>query len=270
MTDPKRSSLAANRARADAEGLIGFMLNELYTKLQPIGRLPVLRDVVELVRSYQERLPREAGTIASLRHQAMALNKMGDIFMNTGRLGEAAAVYERGLGVIDQIERKQSMSAESQTDRSLLLLNLAYVQRAQGKIGQALKNFHEALSLRQMLAVHDGTEQRQRDLGQAFSDQGEALMERGALTEASENLRESLNIRERIANSQPQDADSRHELAMANGYMSDLLRAQRRFDEAFQDAETSLSIRRELLDEQPNNAEWQRLLAVALNRVGNL
>jgi len=120
---------------------------------------------------------------------------------------------------------------EKDPERYAVALNaLGYIYRHSGQADRAVKEYREALSIRERIA--DGS----RDLAFALNNLGLALQDVGQFAEAEQRICASLKIRERLGN----DAD----IAIALNNLGDLYRMQMRLDEAERVLERSLNIRR--------------------------
>jgi hypothetical protein len=93
---------AAQRARGDAEKLIGFLIEDFYAELEPTGRLDTLGKLAHMTVKYYDGLPKELMTSRPQIYRAMALvregaalNAHGDVDAGFKNFAEAQAVFER-------------------------------------------------------------------------------------------------------------------------------------------------------------------------------
>jgi tRNA A-37 threonylcarbamoyl transferase component Bud32 len=112
-THAKREALAAqaeeskqrqqaDAARGQAEGLVGFMIQDLQPSLKDYGRLSLLRKVDEKTVSYYAALPPELRNATTELAQADAIEALSEILASSGDMksagakgGEALALYQR-------------------------------------------------------------------------------------------------------------------------------------------------------------------------------
>jgi hypothetical protein len=85
----------AENARHQSDGLIDFMLVDLRDKLQPIGRLNILDDVVRKVKDYLNELPKEQVTAPRLEQKARMLDNLGIVQAAQGKLRDALDAYQQ-------------------------------------------------------------------------------------------------------------------------------------------------------------------------------
>lgn len=93
----------AQQARADAEKLVGFLIEDFYTELQPTGRLETLGKLAHMSVAYYDGLPPELVTPRTQTLRAMALIREGAALYTSGndedaayqKFGEAQATFEK-------------------------------------------------------------------------------------------------------------------------------------------------------------------------------
>jgi tetratricopeptide (TPR) repeat protein len=98
----RAADVAAQQARADAEKLVGFLIEDFYAELQPTGRVETMGKLARMAVSYYDGLPPELLTRQTQVYRGMALVRaggaalMGDDVEGGGRnLAEARALFEK-------------------------------------------------------------------------------------------------------------------------------------------------------------------------------
>jgi tetratricopeptide (TPR) repeat protein len=71
------ADVAAQQARADAEKLVGFLIEDFYAELQPTGRVETLGKLARMAVSYYDGLPADLLTRQTQIHRGMALIREG-------------------------------------------------------------------------------------------------------------------------------------------------------------------------------------------------
>ena len=96
-----QADLAAQQARADAEKLVGFLIEDFYAELEPTGRLETMGKLAHLAVSYYDGLPPELRTPQTQLYRGMALVREGGALLARGdveaanpKLDEARALFE--------------------------------------------------------------------------------------------------------------------------------------------------------------------------------
>ncbi|MDX2175932.1 MAG: serine/threonine-protein kinase [Candidatus Sumerlaeia bacterium] len=99
----------AVRARADAEGLAEFMLDDLRDRLTSLGRLELIESAGSRVAAYYEEQTRLSGDLASRIRSLEARYKVAEIALSKGKLDEAEAtltpIYNEALALDSGPER---------------------------------------------------------------------------------------------------------------------------------------------------------------------
>jgi tetratricopeptide (TPR) repeat protein len=90
----------------------------------------------------------------------------------------------------------------------------------------------------------------------------------GQLVEARDSFKTAFAIDERLAKSDPQNADWQRGLSVLHERLGDVLIAQSNPGEALTQYEASLAIRQVIARGDPDNINWQGDLALAYERVG--
>lgn len=87
------ASADAHRRQAQAEGLLGFLLDDLRPKLEKVGRLDLLDTVDKKASSYFSHLDSSELNDATLARQAQTLTDIGQVRLSQGRYADALASF---------------------------------------------------------------------------------------------------------------------------------------------------------------------------------
>jgi hypothetical protein len=87
----------ADRRRAQAEGLLGFMVGDLRDSLEPIGRLDLLEKVGDEAMAYFSTVQPGDLSDEGLARQAQTLTQIGEIRLSQARYDEALDSFEEAL-----------------------------------------------------------------------------------------------------------------------------------------------------------------------------
>ena len=82
----------ANAARAHAEGLLGYLLEDFFTELQPIGRVEMVGGFAHRLISYYDNLPAGLQNEDTERNRALAQLREGGAFIRGGQPAKGAEV----------------------------------------------------------------------------------------------------------------------------------------------------------------------------------
>ncbi|GAB2655449.1 toll/interleukin-1 receptor domain-containing protein [Arenimonas aestuarii] len=83
----------ALRRQAQAEDLLGFMIDDLRPKLERVGRLDLLDAVGDKALDYFDSLPSRDQTDTALSQQARALTQIGQVRLDQGEHAQALAAF---------------------------------------------------------------------------------------------------------------------------------------------------------------------------------
>jgi hypothetical protein len=78
------ADVQTQQARADAEELVGFLIEDFYEELEPTGRLETMGKLAHMAVSYYDRLPNELLTPQTRIYRGMALIREGSALLARG------------------------------------------------------------------------------------------------------------------------------------------------------------------------------------------
>jgi tetratricopeptide (TPR) repeat protein len=148
-------------------------------------------------------------------------------------------------------------------DRVWSWIALGDLEVTTGSLGAAAMAFNAALSA----ARRTGNE---RDEGVALNCLGDVLVVQGNLPGALKSFGDGLAIADRLAKSDPGNADWQRDLSVSYGKIGDVLVAQGNLPEALKSFRDGLAIADRLAKSDPGNALWQRDLSVSYNKIGDV
>jgi tetratricopeptide (TPR) repeat protein len=285
----ERERRRADLARTEAEGLIEFMLIDLRDKLQPVGRLDLLKDLNARVDTYYQRLGVDARDREMQRRRSVALNNHGDTLRAQGDLAGALTAYEEGKTIRERLTAADPSNTGWQHDLSESLNRVGDIKAVQGNLGGALAAYEKGKTIRERLAVSDPSNTGwQHDLSESLNKVGDIqaglgylllvnLHEFGDIRAAPGDLAQALAvyeesklIRKRLAVTDPNNADWQRYLAASLEKIGDIKAVQGNLAGALAAYKEGKQIFERLTTRDPNNANWRRDLAVSLNQIGNI
>ena len=261
----------AERRRAQAEDLIGFMLGDLREKLEPVGRLDVLDGVGAKAMDYFASVPASALSDAELLSRSTALYQIGEVRIAQGNLPAAAQPLQESLTLAE------ALVARSPGDGNRLF-NLAqshywvgFVHWRRHELDAAETQFQAYLDVARRLVALDGTKADwRREMAYASSNIGSVLQARGDLEGALEKFRETLAIEESLLADSPEDAELAEAVAASHNAIGLVLRLRGTIDAAVEEFAKEQSVLSGLLEKAPGNAALSHYLAVSHIYVGDL
>jgi tetratricopeptide (TPR) repeat protein len=287
VLEERRVAVAEREA---AEGLVEFILRDLRTRLEPVGRIDVLAPVGERVEAYYERVGVKDDDDRLQRAHAQEI--VGDARLATGDLDGALAAYrdslawvERGNGNIaarcharqrigDVLRARGDLAGAAEQHRACLetapdpagraasLVELAAIAKANGDVREAMRLLDEARALAEPIGG--------KLLTKIDDDRGILATQTGDYETARVAYEANLaRMRAGLATT-PDDLERQRDLVvtlMQIGQNAELRGDLATAAEALGEARTRAEA---LARRDPANTLWQRDLAMALDHLGHL
>lgn len=184
----------AERRRLQAEDLIGFMLGDLRTRLEPIGRLDVLDAVGDKAVDYFAALDdSELDGPTQLAH-AQALRQIGEVRVSQGNLEAALEAFTASNASAQRVV-EQNVSESSLYELSQSHFWVGYSYYAQNELDAARQWFADYLVVAEQLVDRiPGKIEYEVEVGYARSNLGALAVERADFAEAERHFRASAAI----------------------------------------------------------------------------
>jgi len=99
----RAADAAAQKARGDAEKLVGFLIEDFYTELAPTGRLETLGKLAHMTLTYYDGLPAALMTGSTQVNRAMALVRQGSAKDNSGDTTGATRDYLEAQAIFEKL-----------------------------------------------------------------------------------------------------------------------------------------------------------------------
>lgn len=98
-----QADLAAQQARADAEKLVGFLIEDFYAELAPTGRLETMGKLAHLAVDYYDGLPPDLMTRQTQVYQGMALLREGGALLAADQMEPGTRSVVRAREVFEKL-----------------------------------------------------------------------------------------------------------------------------------------------------------------------
>jgi len=275
--EQRRLRELADTRRDLAEGLIGFMLDDLFTKLRGAGRLELLDDVDREALDYFAALPEGELSTEELSRRAQTLYQIGEVSIERGDLPAALEAFEESLAL------QQAVVAEEPANQSALVqLGYAHFWMGSGHwnlgdLDAARDEFETSAEVaRRLVALDPGNPQYKLELATEIGNMAQVLEAQGAYDDAATLMRAQTATVEALAASDPARDDWQLELANSRLLTGRLLEAQEATRDApdYTDAEAAyradLELMLELVGRDPEHAEHLDRLGTSYSYLGNL
>lgn len=254
----------AMRARNEAEKLIAFMTFDLRDKLQPIGRLGLLRDVNEHARQYYESFGSEGETPDTLRQRGVMLSNQGNVAFDQGDLAEAEKDYRASLSIAEKLCQQDPKNALWQRDRGLAYTKMSVLQNTLGDLDGALASYQTALGIHEQLVRQDPDDSiHESDLADIYSRIGDVLRDKGDLNGALKNYHEGLGIQQKLTEKEPANSQRQNAVCFTYDALGSVEMVRGNLEAALKNFQESHSIREKLRRDNPadTNRQWNLSLS---------
>ena len=261
----------ADRRRDQAENLIGFMLGDLRSGLQRVGRLDLLDAVGERATAYFAAVPSAALSDEELFRRSQAVHQLGQVRMARGDLAGAASIFEQSLALITELTARRPDNSDWQVGLATSHFYVGDARRLQGDLDAAMRHFTAYRDIARALVARDPANLEWRlELGYGHSNVAAVLESQGALDDARTELLAALEIDRHLVAAKPSELEWQESLATSHNRLAVVL-------EKLGDAKTALThhledfaIRKTLTGRDPGDTRAQLRLAAAASYVGLL
>lgn len=256
---------AAERRQKQAEGLIGFMLGDLNTKLTQVDRQDILEDVATKAMEYFRALPAADISDAGAEQRVSALEKIGSLRSNQGKAKEALEAFEAARKLSQSLAEQRPDDADRQAAYARTLSWIGKTYWAQGKVDAAANAFSQAsTALESAVKRAPGSALLLKALLYEATNTGRILEASGKVEDAKRNYLEVLQVAERLAALQPSDRAARAEVGYAHNNLGVLEATKGNLREALAHYQQDLAIKQSLSDADPRDNAARGDLALSL------
>ena len=263
-----RNARRAIVERDRAESLVSFMVYDLQKKLEPIGRLELLKDVHQRTFQYFKGVG-DTADAASLDRKTDALINRGVQLSAAGELPEARESFQQALDISRKLSAKDPSRTEWQQNLAISYQQIGNVFAAEGNLTKAFDAYQESNKILQGLVDRDkGNALWQRDLSLTLEKVGDVQSRQGKLGEAFQTYQRAYEIRRSFSEKDPKDTQWRRDLAMSYAKLGGVLMRQGKLNEAYQAFRNSHDIVESLAKLDPTNQSWQSDLSTTFLRIG--
>jgi tetratricopeptide (TPR) repeat protein len=254
--------LAAVTQRDAAEKVVEFMIGELRTRLQPLGKLDLLAGVGAKVADYYRSVSASGaeGDVATLRRHAASLDTLAFVEQGKQNFPEAIALQRQANALRERVVELAPGDAKAKCDLGSDLAVISGMHLGVSDRDSAGAALTRALALVSEAVAADGTNASyQAALGWVHAKRG--LMAHAVLDKAATGEYErAIAAYERATALDPASTEHKLDLAwvhtnLGNAIMDDDIEASAK------DRGACLDIMRGLLRSAPDNTRWQHQAA---------
>jgi tetratricopeptide (TPR) repeat protein/predicted Ser/Thr protein kinase len=267
--DVRRARDEANRHRAQAEDLIGFMLGDLRDKLEPLGKLDLLDTTGDKALAYFASLAPDEMTDADRLRHARALMQVGQVRIAQGQAGAAQQLFAQALRTTRSLDARAPGTPEVLKALGAARFWVGYVHWNEGRLDAALAEFREYLGVAQQLVAREpGSAEWQMELAQARGNIGAVLQAKGDLEAAIPEFREAVAAQQRLVDRDASRPEWLRELANSQSWLGDALQRTGDVPGATEQYHANVANLLRLRQADPENRLWQYLQCISHTKVG--
>ena len=261
----------ADRRRQQAEELVSFIVGDLRSKLEAVGRLDVLDAAASRALAYFASLEPEELDGDDLHKNALALAQLGEVRINEGKLDEAVKLFSESIRFASAAVARDPSREEWQLALSNAHFWAGDALRRKGDTAGPLTHFGQYLAISERLAAaHPRDAKYQQEVSYGHGNVGAAHEGAGNLELALAEYDLAADIDRRRLQQDPANeqwqtdlADSLNRIAVVQQTVGNLPAARAAFEE-------ELGLRRRLAAAAPNDTRSTAKLAVTLGWIGTV
>ena len=262
---------AARDQRREAEGLVGFMLGDLRSKLDPLGRLDVLDSVGARALAYYESQDKGALSDESLAQRSKALTLLGEIANTRGDLDTALRLYREAYASTGESLRRDPSNPERMYEHAQNVFWVGFIDWQQGRHPRAEAAMREYQRLAQaMIAEAPGTPKYRLEISYANSGLGTILIEQRRYREAAGIFGGEVAASEALLASEPGNPTFQDRLVEALAWLAEAQEKTGDLEEAIAQRERQIGFIRQLSASRKEDSGLKRKMMTAERAIGRL
>jgi tetratricopeptide (TPR) repeat protein len=244
----------AARQRAEAEGLVEYMLTDLREKLKGVGRLDVMEGVNKRAKEYYGN-----GSVKSRVLDAQVLHAMGEDLEKQGQIDKAQERFNAAYHATAELLNSHPKNPDAIFTHAQSEYWMGFAAWRKPDIETAGRHWREYLQHAQSLAkTESGTVRSSMELGYAHGNMCELLMNKERDVKGGiDHCRKAVGFMRQAVAIDPKNTVNLKALSNRLGWLADALVTTQAFDEAVEHRNTEQRIVDSLVATDPRNVEYQ-------------
>lgn len=265
------ASRMAQERRAEAEGLMGFMLGDFADKLRPIGRLDLLDSVSDKALGYLTASAGDDMSATALTQRAKALQVLAEVRVARGSPQEALEALNGARTILLRQQKATPNQWEVVKNLGANAFWRGQIHLNQSRWDEAHQSFTEYQQFSErMFQIDPNNAEAWIEQSYAHTNLGQLALKRGDTDTAAREFAASLALKQRAAARSPDDRKLASDVANSLSWLSTTKETLGRIDEALQMSGQELAVLERVHQAAPADALWSVRLAMALQRRGKL
>ena len=250
----KQTRATAERSRAEAEKLIGYLLDDFYDELQPIGKSKLLAELANRTSAYYRDLPLSTRTPDTELNRAFTLQRLGAIQRTVDQFDASNTSLLASIAVLEPMVARGNAPERVQLRLADALLEHSYNDfLLNGKAADALAQLGRATELARPFArAPQATPQARRIYADTLLATGVVQLRSDNLDAAIATFRATRTALSK-AGATPGAPAEALQYAEAVGWLQEALIFSGQEQEASALAQEALQVIEQVMQSQPNN-----------------
>ena len=264
---------AAENRREHAENLVGYMVGDLKTKLDEVGRLDILEGLGGQVEEYLETLNPDEVTDESLIQQARVWRQLGEVKMDQADLPGALEAFTASRDILLELHRRNPVVAQFIYELGNAEFWVGYVYLENGDFDRAGKALNDYLAWAYRLnELEPGNPEWLIEKSYAHSNLAAMLHRRGGdgVDSALLHIEQAVEYNRQVLEIAPENSAFLSEYGETLAWLSDVQLLECDLGGALRSRQDSLEIARRLMEASPGNNHYRSRYAFALTGLSNL
>ncbi len=256
VANQERSKAVEARLRAD--DLLDFMLGDLRTEVQKVGKLDLLEKVGEKAMTYFSSLDPHDLNDTTLTRQARALTQIGEIRMNQKNYGEALVAFSNGYQRAAVLTSRHPMDTTVLFERGQAEYWLGVVRRRQGEAVRAkewLTRYRDTAAA--LVALEPTKQEWQEETTYGLHNLAVLKMDNGDIAGARTDFAAKLAVIKTMAANKPGDLKLAFRIYDTESWLGNVAEQEGDFRLALQQFDVEGRGLIELLKAEPKNIAWR-------------
>lgn len=264
---------AAENRREHAEELVGYMVGDLKTKLDEVGRLDILEGMGGRVSEYLESLDPNEVTDESLNQQAQVWRQLGEVAQEQGKLDEALKAFITSREIIAELNRRNPDDTNYLFELGNAEFWVGYVYLDKGDFDSAQIAMDKYLEYANALvAVDPSNPAWLMEKSYAHSNLAAMIIRQGQdnMDQALQEIEQAVVFNRQVMDLMPDDPGYRSEYGETLAWLADTQLLACHLGDALISRQESVNIAREEMEKDPGNVSLSSRYAATLSGLANV
>lgn len=264
---------AAENRREHAEELVGYMVGDLKTKLDEVGRLDILEGMGGRVSEYLESLDPDEVTDESLNQQAQVWRQLGEVAMEQGQLDDALRTFTTSREIIEELNRRNPDDPDYLFELGNAEFWVGYVYLEKGEFAAAQVAMDNYLDYANRLVAIDPTNPAWiMEKSYAHSNLAAMIIRQGQdnVEQALQEIEQAVVLNRQAMDLLPKNTAYRSEYGETLAWLADTQLMACHLGDALISRQESVSIAREEMERDPGNFTLASRYALTLSGLGSV